>query len=87
MNYVKDYLKNLKILLNVGNKNGINIDKVKYDWEIKDEEMKKIKIKKRKRIRYNKKKKKSNNLIKEKIIDIDEAVEENKEIVDDFDND
>ena len=76
-----------KLLLKVGNKNGINIDKVKYDWEIKNEKLKKIKIKKRKRIRYNKKKKKNNNLIKEKIIDIDEAVEENKEIVDDFDND
>ena len=82
-----DYNYLNKLLLNVGNKNGINIDKVKYDWEIKNEKLKKIKIKKRKRIRYNKKKKKSNNLIKEKIIDIDEAVEENKEIVDDFDND
>ena len=80
-----NYLK--KLLLKVGNKNGINIDKVKYDWEIKNEKLKKIKIKKRKRIRYNKKKKKNNNLIKEKIIDIDETVEENKEIVDDFDND
>ena len=82
-----DYNYLNKLLLNVGNKNGINIDKVKYDWEIKNEKLKKIKIKKRKRIRYNKKKKKNNNLIKEKIIDIDEAVEENKEIVDDFDND
>ena len=82
-----DYNYLNKLLLNVGNKNGINIDKVKYDWEIKNEKLKKIKIKKRKRIRYNKKKKKNNNLIKEKIIDIDEAVEDNKEIVDDFDND
>ena len=82
-----DYNYLNKLLLKVGNKNGINIDKVKYDWEIKNEKLKKIKIKKRKRIRYNKKKKKNNNLIKEKIIDIDEAVEENKEIVDDFDND
>ena len=82
-----DYNYLNKLLLKVGNKNGINIDKVKYDWEIKNEKLKKIKIKKRKRIRYNKKKKKNNNLIKEKIIDIDEAIEENKEIVDDFDND
>ena len=82
-----DYNYLNRLLLTVAEKNGIDIDKVKYDWEIKNEKLKKIKKRKRKRIRYNKKKKKSNNLIKEKIIDIDEAVEENKEIVDDFDND
>ena len=38
------YLK--KLLIKAGEKNGIDIDKVKYDWVIKNEEIKEAKMRK-----------------------------------------
>ena len=57
--------------MTVAKKNGINIDKSKYDWEIKDEEMKKEKEKEELKKLENKEKiEEDKEMKKDKLIDV-----------------
>ena len=73
-----DYNYLNKLLLTVAKKNGINIDKSKYDWEIKDEEMKKEKEKEE--LKENKINEKDKKKKEEKKLEKKEKIEEDKEM-------